>query len=597
MTDSEDLSLKEKYLAIKEIAGFRPVFTTGLVLFSAFVAVFEGIGLSFIHPILEVAQEGAENVEGGRVMTLFLTTYETLGIPFSLGYLIIGVSLIMIFRYTMSFFVGWLKSMLSKQYEKHLRKQAFEAALNGKIEYFDKEGSDNILNAIITETRYSGKSINSGVNAMEKLFLVLMYLGIMLYISPLLTTLAIITLGGITFLLRYVIEPGASVGSRVAEANQNVQQNVQAGTQGIKDVKLFGMAQKIYQDFEESIDSYAKNSVELDRNKIGLQKIYNMSAAVTLFSLIYVGFTFTELGLGELGIFLIAMFQMAPRISKLNSDIYNLEGNLSHFVRTQQYLKELKEKQEKHQGEPINTVNKIEFENVEFSYKKGEEKVLKNINFEAEKGEFIAFAGQSGAGKSTIISLIARMYDPDQGKITGNNKEIQKYDIGLWRNCIAVVRQDPYIFNTTLEENIKIGNPEASKEEVKEVAQIAKIDEYLDDLPNGFKSELGDNGVKLSGGQKQRVAIARAVLKDADFLILDEATSDLDSQLEKQVQKNIEEIDSDYGIIVIAHQLSTIQNADKIHVIGKGEITETGTHTELIDKKGKYAQLYKTQSK
>lgn len=595
--EDNDLSWKEKVEAIKKIASFRPVFTSGLVLFSAFVAVFEGIGLGFIHPILEVAQQGPENVGGGTVMTVFLTTYEALGIPFTLGYLIIGVSLIMISRYTMSFVVGWLKSMLSKQFEKHLRKQAFEAALNGKISYFDEEGSDNILNAIITETRYSGRSIDQGVLALEKLFLVLMYLGIMLYISPVLTISAIVTLGGLTFILRYVIEPGASVGSRVAQANQNVQKNVQAGTQGIKDVKLFGMAEDIYSNFEESVESYAKNSVEMDRNEIGLEKFYNMSAAVTLFGLIYVGFTYTELGLGELGIFLLAMFQMAPRVSSLNSTIYKLEGNLSHFKRTQEYLQELKEKQETHQGQPIDTVNKIEFENVEFSYEKGEEKVLKNINFEVEKGEFIAFAGQSGAGKSTIISLIARMYDPDKGKILANNKEIQKYDIDQWRNRIAVVRQDPYIFNTTLEENIKIGNPEASIDKVRKVAEIAKIDEYLEDLPKGFKSELGDNGVKLSGGQKQRVAIARALLKDADFLILDEATSDLDSQLEKQVQENIEQMDSDYGIIAIAHQLSTIQNADKIHVIEKGEITETGTHQELLQKNGKYKKLHNIQEK
>ena len=595
MAESKDLTLKEKIEAIKKIASFRPVFTSGLVLFSAFVAVFEGIGLGFIHPILEVAQQGPENVGGGTVMTVFLTTYEALGIPFTLGYLIIGVSLIMISRYTMSFVVGWLKSKLAYQYEKELREKTFSAALDGKISYFDKEGSDNILNAIITETDYSSRTIIQTVEITEKSFIVAMYLAIMLYISPFLTFVAILVMGGITVIIRYVIEPGVKIGSRVAKANEEVQEHVQAGTQGIKDVKLFGVAEKIYSRFNRSINNYKENSVRLERNKIGIEKFYNMTAAIALFGLIYIGFEYTELELSSLGIFLIAMFRLAPRISTLNSNIYKLEGFISHFQRTQEFLQELRMKEEEHEGEQINHAEKIEFENVEFSYEKGEEKVLNKINFKVEKDDFIAFVGQSGAGKSTIVSLISRMYDPDQGRILANNRNIQKFDIDQWRERIAVVRQDPYIFNTTLEENIKIGNPQASREEVEKMAEIAKIDEYLDDLPKGFKSELGDNGVKLSGGQKQRVAIARALLKDSDFLILDEATSDLDSQLEKQVQENIEQMDSDYGIIAIAHQLSTIQNADTIHVIEKGEITETGTHQQLMKEEGKYAELKNMQ--
>jgi len=591
----EDLTWKEKYQALKRVAAWRPKFTFGLVIFSAAVALLEGIGLGFIHPIMEIAQHGVPE-DPGTIMTVFLSFYEFLGIPFSLGYLIIGVSLVMTFRYTMTFLVGWLKAIISKSYERELRERTFKSALNGKIAYFDQEGSDDILNAIITETRYSSSALSKGIGVMERVFLVIMYLCVMLYISPLLTALAVLVLGGITLLLRYIVEPAVTVGKRVAKANQKVQESVQAGTQGIRDVKLFGLTEEIYSKFNDSINTYTKSEIKLMRNKAAINNFYKISASITLFALIYVGFTYTQLGLGELGIFLIAMFQLAPRVSDLNSELYKLEGKISHLVRTQQFLEELNEREEQKNGKPIKTLGNLEFENVDFSYEE-EEKVLKNVSFESSKNQFTAFVGESGAGKSTIVSLITRMYSPEKGKIKANNSPIDEYDLKAWRERIAVVRQDPYIFNTTLKENITIGNREADKEEIMKVCRIAKVDEFLQELPKGLQSELGDEGVRLSGGQKQRVALARALLKDADFLILDEATSNLDSRLEKQVQSSIEDMEKNYGIIAIAHRLSTVENADTIHVLDQGKIIEKGPHNQLMNKQGKYAELYNIQSK
>jgi len=209
----------------------------------------------------------------------------------------------------------------------------------------------------------------------------------------------------------------------------------------------------------------------------------------------------------------------------------------------------------------------------------------------------VAFVGQSGAGKSTIVSLLARLYDSDKGEIRADGTPIEEYDIDQWRKRIAVVRQQPYIFNDTLEANITIGNRDASRKEVEEVCEIAKVDEFLNELPNGYNSQLGDDGVRLSGGQRQRVALARALLKDADFLVLDEATSNLDSNLERQVQQSIESMDRDYGIIAIAHRLSTVKNADQIYTVENGEIIESGSHTDLLADEGAYADLYTIQSK
>jgi subfamily B ATP-binding cassette protein MsbA len=289
------------------------------------------------------------------------------------------------------------------------------------------------------------------------------------------------------------------------------------------------------------------------------------------------------------------MFQLAPRVSTLNRKVYRVEGFLSHAVRTQEFLDQLNRQQERSGTKSVSRISTIEFDDVHFAYN-DDEQVLRGLSFDVQKNEFIAFVGQSGAGKSTIVSLLARMYDPDDGEIRADGVPIEEYDIEEWRERIAVVRQQPFIFTDTLENNVTIGNRDATRQDVERVCEIAKVDEFVDELPNGYESQLGDDGVRLSGGQRQRVALARALLKDADFLVLDEATSDLDSNLEKEVQAAIESMDRAYGIIAIAHRLSTVKNADRIYTIEDGNIIESGTHQELLDNDDEYAELYTIQA-
>ncbi len=595
MAKNTNLTWREKIGALARVAKYRPKFVIGLVVVGGFVAFLEGIGLSFIYPIIETAQAEEPTNVSGPIMELFVLTYQWFGIPFSLGYLIIGVALVMTFRYVMSFLVRWLGSVLAYRYEQHLRTQAFNRALDAEVGYYDDKGTDDILNAIITETRYSRKTIEKGVKMMESLFLITMYTVVMFYISSSMTLFAVVLLAGITVVIRYGVEPAVTVGTRVAEANEAVQQKVQAGTQGVRDVKVFGMRSEVYESFIDSISKYTQSSIRLSRNDYAIKNFFELSAALIIFTLIYIGFTFTGLSLGEIGIFLIAMFQLAPKVSSLNSQVYKLEGYTSHLVRTQAFLDKLEQRQEYSGDKSISRISEIEFDDVRFSYT-ADEQVINDISFTVQRDEFIALVGQSGAGKSTIVSLILRMYDPDSGTIRGDGIPIEEYDIDAWRDRIAIVRQDPYIFNETLERNVTIGNRDATRREIERVCEIAKVNEFLTELPNGYESVLGDEGVRLSGGQKQRVALARALLKDADFLVLDEATSNLDSNLEKEVQAAIESMDRTYGIIAIAHRLSTVQNADRIYTLANGEIIEEGSHSQLLTNDGEYAELYNIQS-
>ncbi len=241
--------------------------------------------------------------------------------------------------------------------------------------------------------------------------------------------------------------------------------------------------------------------------------------------------------------------------------------------------------------------SKIEFKDVNFEYVENVP-VLKNINLEINKGETIAFVGNSGGGKTTIVNLIPRFYDIKSGSITVDGTDIRDFTLYSLRQNIAVVFQDNFLFSGTIRENIMLGNPSATEEDLQKAVKMAFLDEFIATLQDGLDTIIGERGVLLSGGQKQRVAIARAFLKDAPIIILDEATSALDNKAEAIVQKAIDNLMQDKTVFVIAHRLSTIQNANKIVVINQGEIVETGTHEELLNiENGAYKTLYEMQFK
>jgi subfamily B ATP-binding cassette protein MsbA len=576
------------------VATYRPVSAVGIISLSIFTAVLEGVGLSFLVPVIEIIQGSAERGDVSGIGRVFVSAYELTGIPFTLETVILGAALVMITRYACSFLVAYLREALRTEYIRHLKTIGFENALDADIAYYDRNGSDEILNAIITQTEYASRTIRSLILIVETGFLSLMYLAVTLYLAPWLTVLTGVVLGGGLYALRWTLESGYTVGERVADANERVQTAVQAGTQGIREVKLFGRERELFDDFRVAVKQSTDSNIRLRRNEAMLNNVFQMMTAVTVFGLIYVAITFASLPLASLGVFLFAMFRLAPRVSKLSDHVYQFEGDLPHLVRTQEFVEDLRTQRETDTGTrtPPDPVDVVAFEDVVFGY--GDERVLDDLSFEVERGEFVAFVGPSGAGKSTIVSLVGRIYAPTSGRITANGASIETFELSEWRRRISIVRQDPHMFNESLRYNVTLGNRGASEAEIREACDIAQVTEFLEDLPEGLDTVLGDEGVRLSGGQRQRVAIARALLKDADVLVLDEATSDLDTRLEERVHSGIEEL-SDYAMIVIAHRLSTVTGADRIYAMERGRIQEQGPHEQLLERRGTYAEMYAKQ--
>jgi len=232
---------------------------------------------------------------------------------------------------------------------------------------------------------------------------------------------------------------------------------------------------------------------------------------------------------------------------------------------------------------------------IDIKKKFGGNEVLKGVTVRVDRGEVVAIIGRSGSGKSTLLRCLNHLETIDSGEIRIDGRDIRQYDLHSLRERMGIVAQDTVLFNDTIENNIRLGNSEATREEVMDAARIANAEQFIAETPYGLETNIGDRGAKLSGGQRQRLSIARAVLKNPEILILDEATSALDTESEKLVQEALNTLLEGRTSIVIAHRLSTIRNADKIIVIEQGRITEEGTHTELISRKGTYAKLIEMQ--
>lgn len=300
---------------------------------------------------------------------------------------------------------------------------------------------------------------------------------------------------------------------------------------------------------------------------------------------------------GDLVSFVTAIGLMQQPLKRLIRRNGELQEALPSADRVIEILDE--EKERDHTGEiPVNMGDKIEeisFENIGFSYEDSKGQVLKDFNLKVKAGEVIALVGKSGSGKTTLVNLIPRFYDVTTGSIKINGTDIREFSLGEYRNHIGIVPQETFLFSGTIAENIAFGKENVTMEEIEKASRMANAYDFIEELPEGFKTEVGERGVLLSGGQKQRIAIARALIQNPDIMILDEATSALDTESERLVQEALDKLMQGRTTFVIAHRLSTVVNADKIVVMSNGEIKEVGSHQELLKMNGLYKNLYEIQ--
>ena len=294
--------------------------------------------------------------------------------------------------------------------------------------------------------------------------------------------------------------------------------------------------------------------------------------------------------------FILLLFSLFQPLKNLTNVVNELQNGLASADRVFAIMDiDSDIKDTNNAVEIVDLKESLSFNQVSFSYGEKNDKVLNNINFKINKGEIIALVGPSGAGKSTLVDLIPRFYDTLDGSIKIDNKNIKELKISSLRSLMGIVTQETFLFDDSVKANIAYGVENISDNQIQEAAKAANADNFIKELPDGYNTIIGERGVSLSGGQKQRIAIARAIVKNPPILILDEATSSLDSESEKHVQSAIENLMNKRTVIVIAHRLSTVHNANKILVLEKGQIVQEGKHEDLVNNEGLYKQLHKMQ--
>jgi ATP-binding cassette subfamily B protein/subfamily B ATP-binding cassette protein MsbA len=364
---------------------------------------------------------------------------------------------------------------------------------------------------------------------------------------------------------------------------------------GIKQIKIFLAEKKWTDEFFTAIDNYfnlAKKDTRWLNMPVSTLEVFALTT-LSIFLIFIRKFSPQNLvsNLPLLGVFAYAFQRIMPSISLLITIRMQIMGSLPVLEMLHSAINE-KTSSLKDGTKVITSFNeKIEFEKVSFSYG-NELEVLKNISICLRKNECVAIVGKSGSGKTTIVNLVIRLFDPTQGRILVDGIDLREYKKDSWLSKIGFVSQDAFIFHASVRDNIAFGFEGANMDDIIQAAKIANAHDFILKMPQGYDTIVGEKGMKLSGGEQQRIAIARAIVRKPQILIFDEATSALDNVSQALIQSAINKIVKDYTVILIAHRLSTIVNADKLIVLDKGEIKETGSHERLIAKKGHYWNLY-----
>jgi subfamily B ATP-binding cassette protein MsbA len=495
------------------------------------------------------------------------------------------------------FFVGnYFMSRVGFGIVHDLRSELFTKLINLPKSFFDQNQSGQLINRItFTTTQVSGAASNAIKTFVREGFLLVGLLAYMLTLNWKLTLLLLITTPFIALIVFIAGRRLRKLAKTIQTAMGDVTHLASEAVDGNLEIKSFNA-----EDYERDRFLYA-NAANKNQN-LKLEATSNLATPIIqlLVSVSLSIVAYFALG-AQLGIelsaenfvaFITAAGLMAKPIRQLSNINAVIQKGLAAAVEIFDQLDSAEE--EDHGDVDSIIVGNIEFSDVNFSYNP-KEPVLNNLNFAIAKNETVAIVGKSGSGKSTIANLLSRFYSNYSGNISVDGTSISDYKLSHLRQSISIVSQSPTLFNDTIEKNIAYGVNEVDQAKLEEAAEISGCSEFISRLPEGYKSEIGDDGVLLSGGQRQRIAIARAFYKDSPIIILDEATSALDNESELIVQEAIEKLINNRTTIVIAHRLSTIENADTILVLENGAVVESGTHSDLIDQEGVYKGLYQNK--
>jgi len=490
---------------------------------------------------------------------------------------------------------------LTQQVVSDVRMDAYDHLLTLPVSRFADEQSGSLSSRVVNDPNALEGMIQAAASRLSgQLVAILVVAVILVVMSWKLALVNLVVLPLLAVITYYYQGPLRTASREIRETVARMNASATEAVSNIRVVKAFVGEDQERERFGASNQTYV--DVNLDRRKeVGMMEgLINITAHYGIGALLLVGgwmVTTGTLTIGELTAFIMYQRQLQGPVKSVMFFNDKLQSGMAALER----LSSLMDTEPERGGEAEDVpVGPIELDDVRFTYPDADEPALRNLSLRVEAGQTVALVGSSGAGKSTVATLIARFWDPQEGRVTIGGRDLRSIDLKTLRRRIALVPQDPTLFTGTVAENIRYADPEASDDAVRRAGRMANAHAFIQRLPNGYDTQIGERGVRLSGGQKQRVAIARAILKDAQVLLLDEATSDLDSESEAVIQDALDGLFArgrQLTSIVIAHRLSTIEDADTICVLEQGRLVESGSHDALLARDGRYAELRRLQWK
>ena len=499
-----------------------------------------------------------------------------------------------------NYFIGYYGHVMGAKIEHDMRNEIFGHYQKLSFAFFDNQKVGHLLSRITSDLFDITELLHHGPE--DVVISAIKLLGAFIILLVINAKLAFVAIGFVVIMLLYAVAMNGRMRgafrenrARIADINSQIEDSLS----GIRVVKSFSNEKTEMDKFEEG------NSRFVDSKKKSYRYMGTYNSGMGVFStLITVGSLLMgawlmmkgELSAADLVTFLLYINNFTEPVKKLVNFTEQFQNGYSGYERFVEIMNIAPDIKDKEDAKSLDRVQgEIQFEDVSFHYSENKENVLSHVNLDVKPGEYVALVGSSGAGKTTLCSLIPRFYDVTGGAVRLDGIDIRDVKLKDLRRQIGIVQQDVYLFPGTILENIRYGKPEATDEEVVNAAMAANAHEFIMSLPEGYNTDIGQRGVKLSGGQKQRLSIARVFLKNPPVLIFDEATSALDNESEKIVQHSLELLAKDRTTFVIAHRLSTIRNAERILVLTEDGIAEEGTHESLLAQGGIYAGLYNMQ--
>jgi ATP-binding cassette, subfamily B, bacterial MsbA len=564
----------------------------GMIILGVLSALSEGLSISLFIPLVQ-NQIGTQAAGGtGRLAALF----QAIPSEYRLLWIGLGIFLCMVLKNVLSYCYSLLFQSINSLIGHRLRCGILRQLLRVSQSYLDSKDSGRLLNVLATETWRVSAACTVLASMIISVCITLIFSILLLIISWKLTLITGCLVLVISLLIRHITGQGKQFSTRATAANAELTQRMVEALEGMKLIRVFGRESYEQQRFEAASRAVSKAFLKLDRTA-GL--VHPVSEILTVALLLGILLTTAMLAPGEMAIslaFLLLLYRLQPRIKQLDVDRVALDSFSGSVEEVRNLLDERDKPYLCSGARVLPSIEKgIFFENVSLHYDSGKAAALEHVTCSINIGETTAFVGPSGAGKSSLINLICRFHDPSSGRLLVDGVALPEFDLTWWRNQIAVVSQEVYLFNASVAENITYGKLDATREELVKAARKAHALEFIEELPDRFETRLGDGGVRLSGGERQRLALARAFIRDPKILILDEATNSLDLISEGVVRDALEEFGKNRTVLIVAHRISTIEHADKIFVLDSGRVVESGTLTQLLAANGLFSRFYALQ--